>query len=422
MIYKDILYSVMSEARKKISNLQDCEVMTAILDYMEAYRELNDCEEIDIETIQSDARNFHEQIMVFLSRIVKRCNSKGIPELLRDKKRHIFGAAYALVGKCHEKGWFGAKRNLELAVEYYTRGTACKSPMGTFELAGCFEVGKGVDRDFDRACSLYRMSYKLGYIRGLHKYARILLRGNDYVQRNILDGHYILKQTMLQKNRIYIAPYYDLGMLYKSNVYDIFNDNRYAFEIFLLGGTRGCKYCQYKLGEEYEKGEVVDEDLEKAVYWYYMSAKNNLGEAQLKMAELLYGINSNPRDINKAIAQELNIDARVMFCNSKKYERKSNLTSLELGALKTKPLVDFKSLFGNNFNRFVEGYKMARAAASHGNKEAILLVAEALEKGLGTDKSLIESLWWYKIAEGLGCENVREKMHILEVRIGKKIF
>lgn len=422
MIYRDILNTAISEAKQKIQTLQDIRAIPAIQEYMEAYAELYEGEGVDIEAGAADVRLFHRKLLIFLNEITRKHRGKSLGELQRQNNASVFGGAYALLGKCHEKGWLGADQKLDLAIEYYTRSAACKSPMGTFELAGCFEVGKGTERDLERACILYRVSYKLGYIRGLHKYARILLKGNNYVGRNVLDGHYILKQAVLLKDKVYIAPYYDLGMLYKSDVCDIFNDNRYAFDIFLLGAMRGCKYCQYKLGEEYEKGEVVGENMEKAFYWYSLSAKNNLADGQLKMAELLYGIKPNHKDISKAIAQERYMDAQVMFCNSKRYENKCGLTSLELGVLKKRPLISFKGFYGPGFDRFVEGYRMAQLSAAHGKKEAILLVAEALEKGFGTEKSLLESLWWYKIAEGLGCENIREKIYLLEMRLGRKVF
>jgi len=422
MIYRDILKNAISEAKTKIMAIRDVSAISVIQEYMEAYMELYEGEEIDIEAGNTEIQLFHRRILIFLNNITRQHRSKSLRELQRQNNASMIGGAYALLGKCHERGWFGADRKLDLAIEYYTRSAACKSPMGTFELARCFEVGRGTVCDSERACILYRVSYKLGYIRGLHKYARILLKGNSYVERNILDGHYILKQAVFLKDKVYIATYYDLGMLYKSDVCDSFNDSRYAFDIFLLGAMRGCKYSQYKLGEEYEKGEIVGENIEKAFYWYSLSAKNNLADAQLKIAELLYGIKSNRRDINKAIEQERQIDAQVMLCSSKKYDNRCGLTSLELGVLKKRPLISFEGFYGPGFDRFAEGYRMAQLSAAHGKKEAVLLVAEALEKGFGTEKSLLESLWWYKIADGLGCENIREKMYLLEMRIGRKVF
>ncbi|ELA41390.1 uncharacterized protein VICG_01631 [Vittaforma corneae ATCC 50505] len=421
MIYEKLIKSIISEIRQTIKFIPSHRTILETQEYIEAYGEHYENADLDDEVMANDTQ-FHQNLIAFLNEITGKYKNQSLTQLRMQDNLVIVGTAYALLGKCHERGWFGVERDQSLAVEYFTRSAACKTPIGTFELARCFEFGKGTDVDVERACILYRASYKLGYIRGLHKYARILLKGNDFVERNILDGYYILKQAAVSKDRIYIAPYYDLAMLYKSRICDILNDNRYAFQIFLLGASKGCKYCQYKLGEEYEEGEIVDRNLNKAFYWYKMSAENNLSDAQLRIAEFLFGIRSGLKiDIDKAIKQE-GFEGQVTFYNGTKIDNKYSLGGLELGMLKQRPPIRFGNFYGTDFNRFKEGYKMAHRSASYGKKEAILLVAEALEKGLGTEISLLESLWWYKIAEGLGCDNIRERMYLLEMKIGKKIF
>lgn len=422
MIYEELIKAIVSETRQKIKFIPSYRTVSAMQEYIEAYAEQSEGVDLNDEAMAAEAQ-FHQKLITFLNDITGKYKNQSLTQLRMQDNLTIVGTAYALLGKCHERGWFGARQDQDMAVECFTRSAACKTPMGTFELARCFELGKGTDVDLERACILYRASYKLGYIRGLHKYAKILLRGNDFVERNILDGYYILKQAALSKDRIYIAPYYDLAMLYKSRVCDILNDSRYAFQIFLLGASKGCRYCQYKLGEEYEEGETVDRSMNKAFYWYRMSAENNLSDAQLRVAEFLFGVRSGSKiDIDKAIKQEGYAEGQVAFYNGAAIDNKYSLSDLELGMLKQRSLIHFESFYGADFDRFKEGYRMAHRSASYGKKEAILLVAEALERGLGTEKSLLESLWWYKVAEGLGCDNVRERMYLLEMKIGKKIF
>ena len=270
----------------------------------------------------------------------------------------------------------------------------------------------GTDQDPEHACQLYRASYKLGYIKGLHKYDIMLIRGSFYVQKNIMDGFYILKQAISLNDPIYIRPYYDLGMLYKSGISDALNDENYAFKIFKAGAHKGCKYCQYRLGEEYENETLESKNLEKAFQWYQMSAKNGLSDAQHKVATILFGIKEVVD--NEEINTNFTVQGKVILLAMNERKKIYGCSNLELGVMNNKAIIDFEKFYGTDFDRFKEGYKMALKAAIGGRKEAVLLVAEALEKGFGTEKNIVESIWWYKIADTLGCENIREKINILE--------
>lgn len=356
------------------------------------------------------------EIIDFLNSFVsKHKDKRRSSEETSENTMFMVGTSYALLGKCFINGLFGLKRNYEKAVEYLKKSAACKHPLGTFELARCFDLGIGTDRDPEQACQLYRASYKLGYIKGLHKYGILLIRGNLFVEKNVMDGFYILKQAVSLNDKIYIRPYYDLGMLYKSGITDTLNDHFYAFKIFVAGAFKGCKYCQYKLGEEYETGEIEVKNLEKAFYWYKLSAINGLSDAQHKVAMMLYGIKTVEKiDIEEEIETKYTIEGKVVLLSMNKNEKIDQCSGLELGVFKNKLKLDFEKFYGPDFNRLNEAYQMAYKAAVGGRKEAVLLVAEALEKGFGIERNIIESIWWYKIADSLGCDNVREKINTLE--------
>lgn len=415
MIYDELIKSIISEIRNKTELKAEPSIINTLLEYFEAFEECYD-------DIPEDSP-FNSQLTEFLVEITAKYKNKSLIELKAQHNFFIVGSVYAMLGKCYDRGLFGIERNLNQAIEHYMRSAICKNPMGTYELARCYEQGKGTNQDLEQACILYRVSYKLGYIKALHKYALILIRGNPFVERNILDGYYILKQAVMTQNRIYIAPYYDLGMLYQSKLCDMLDDKYYAFEIFKIGARKGCKFCQYKVGEEYERGEIIERDLTKAFYWYRISANNRLSESQFKVAEILYGIKKSTDDINKMIEDEGLNEGQIVFQGGSKmhnlteFDKMYNLTEFDMAILRIKPLINFEEYYGPDIDRFKEGFRMARLSAASGNKGAILLVAEALEKGYGIEKSLLESLWWYKIAESLGVEDIREKIHLLEMKI-----
>lgn len=412
-------------AKLKLDIIQKAEIkleyepLCSILEYVDALEEFIDHSTEEAYILDEKEINFQRTLLAFLLEAAAKYNNTNIIQISQDKTMHAIGCIYAILGKCYLKGLVGLERDHKLAVDYLIKSSICKNPMGTFELAKCYELAIGTEMDLEQACDLYRASYKLGYIKGLHKYGLMLIKGNKFVKKNILNGFFILKQAVNLNSNLFLRPLYDLGMLYKSALCDEFNDPVYGFKLFLTGAKKGCKYCQFKLGEEWENGGLVEKDIETAFFWYKIAASNNLAEAQCKVAKMLFGIKSVIRNTSNDSEKRLFSDGKVVFVSMKKKDKFYNLSDLELAFSIQKPLLNFKKFYDDSVDRFKEGFKMANKAAINGHKEAILIVAEAFEKGIGVEKNLLESIWWYKIADSLGCENIREKMNLLENKFQK---
>ena len=52
---------------------------------------------------------------------------------------------------------------------------------------------------------------------------------------------------------------------------------------FKRAGGQGCATAQYNLGCSYEKGEGIDKDREKALYWYGKAARQGDADAQARL-------------------------------------------------------------------------------------------------------------------------------------------
>ncbi|RIA89585.1 hypothetical protein C1645_771983, partial [Glomus cerebriforme] len=46
-----------------------------------------------------------------------------------------------------------------------------------------------------------------------------------------------------------------------------------AVELYKKAANLGSKVAQYNLGIMYEKGDVIEKDINQAIYWYEQSAK-----------------------------------------------------------------------------------------------------------------------------------------------------
>lgn len=312
--------------------------------------------------------------------------SSSAPGTPVQKKNPVLkGRCLTILGRAYEEGLLGLAKNREMAVYLYHHAAIDHCADGTYHLARCFEHGLGVEVDYDRACYFYRLSYKLGHAKGMHRYALMLLRGNDFVNRDVLSGYYLLKMAVSKANRSYPEPYYDLGMLYTiKNEYTI-ADEKYAFRIFLKGAKLGCTKCQYRVSEDYEDGMHVEKDIDKAFYWCKLAAENGGTDAQYKVACVLSGHKGRRRMAEGVETTIMDVDL------ARYYTRDIDLTQ--------------------------EAYRMASSAASAGNVNAILYVADAQERGKGVEKNLLLSLWYYKIAIVLGAKEAIWKMKALETAI-----
>lgn len=301
-----------------------------------------------------------------------------IPPVQDPFKTNMQGKCLSIYGAVHEFGMLGIQVCKQKAFHFYKQSTILKNPFGTYSLAKCFEFGIGTIRDPEKACIFYRLSYKLGHIKGLHRYSLILIKGNGFVEKDIPTGYHLLKLAVAKATHEYPNPCYDLGMFYKARDFHILTDHRYAFQIFLKGAKLGCNNCQYKVAEEYEKGEYVPKDIERAFYWYKMAADSGQSDAQKHLAQLLLKDNSNP------------------------------FTSILQFQFIDKP------------NRLKEARNYALKSATKGNIGGIKTLGEIYENGLGVETNLMLALWWYRIGYFYQPSVFENKILVLEKVIGIK--
>jgi TPR repeat protein len=199
----------------------------------------------------------------------------------------VMARCLGIYGKIHEIGLFGIDRNCAVAVKMYRLGIMYNNPASVYGLGRCFELGIGVEKDGNQSCYFYRLSYKLGYVKGLHRYGKILLQGNDYVERDIQTGYHLMRLAVGKADRIYPDPYYDFGLLHFSEHPLLIQDPKYGLELLMRGAELGCKFCQYSIGQKYETGGSLKKNIDLAVLWYQKSANRGLIEAEDRLREIL---------------------------------------------------------------------------------------------------------------------------------------
>ena len=313
-----------------------------------------------------------------------------------------------ILGRAYEDGLFGLKRNTRTAVYLYKYGIMNSCPNATYNLARFYEFGR--EPDPEKAFYFYRASYKLGHIKGLHRYSLMLLRGNSFLDRDIPMGYHLLKMAAIRCSGSYPMPYYDLATLYTINNSYTIADPKYAFRIFLEGAKIGCRNCQYRVSEEYESGINVGRDLQKAFLWCKTAADRGQSDAQWKISVIL--------------ADNWNMDDSKYRKGGRSINDIMKAVNITAGDYLN--IIDLRKFYGNNFNKNDEIFRMARLSVSAGNPKAICFMGEAFENGHGTAKNELLGLWYYRIALSQCFKEVFYndlvcRISVLERRLGIKI-
>lgn len=296
-------------------------------------------------------------------------------KFLNEKKNNpdkaISGAAMCYIGMGHDYGMFELEGDVEKAVEAYIMSSQLGDGLGTYRLGQCFELGRGVERDYDRALHLYRCAAKQGNVEALHIYGTVLTYGCLGMEEDERMGLHYMTQAALKASSIYPYPLYDIGRWYeiKRETLDTITDERYSFEMYKRGGALADPNSQYRIAKAYENGELQKEkSVNSAVVWYKRAAENGQIDAQL----MLFGFYA------------------------------SGTAGVE-----------------KDFSR---SYYWALRAGTRGNARAVFFLGEYAMSGLGVQRDVLLGLWWYTISASMGSYEARIKMKETRAEIEKRDF
>lgn len=327
------------------NSLEKLEFINEIIDKFETY---------NYRMFQINQSPFIEKPEIYNQNIIQM--KKAINTfLLKVIKTETNESSYAkiLIGISYEYGFFNLKKDEIMAFGLYESISRLEieykyKSMALFRQAICFEKGIGTRIKKHKAVEYYRLSAKLGDKKALHVYGSILLYGFLNKKSNLKEASFFLKQSTLKADISYPFPFFDLGILHEFN-----GDNKYAFECYKKGADLKCKNCLFKLAKCYEMGEIIEKDKSLAIF-YYKQSKHS--ESYLKLS----------------------------------YYYLSNILK-------------------NNNKENIKVYKFALKAALNGNIEALEVLGNLYEKGIGVENSLLHSLWWYEIALSYGIK-IKEKV------------
>lgn len=296
--------------------------------------------------------SYNEENRYFLRDLNRNCRNFLESKEKSDDKETI-GLVFCYIGFGYEYGLFEYYRDYEAAYEKYLISTQLNNDLGTYRLAECYEQGKGTSRDIDRAFYFYRCAAKLGIVDALHVY------GSMVKTKDQKTGLHYLSCAAIKADKIYPHPLYDIGKWYetKQETLDVSMDEEYSFDVYMKGAKLGDPNCQYRVAKCYENGELKrSRNMKKAVHWYKLAAENGHVDAQM----ILFGLYST--GIPNVLERDLS-----------------------------------------------KSYYWALRAGIKCNPRASLYLGAYSREGLGVEKDLLLSLWWYMISATMGSYEAKIK-------------
>lgn len=280
------------------------------------------------------------------------------------------GEAYAFLGVGYEYGVFTLDENPSKAFESYETSAQLSNPLGTFRLGQCFEKGLGVYPSEENALSFYRCAAKLGLTEALHLFGMVTLNGYLNTMKDENTGCYYLKMAAKKADKLCPYPLFDMGLFYEKGEENcgITADYTFAIEQFENGAKLGDPNCKYKLGQCYEFGDLkCVKNKRKATSYYLDAAKAGQIEAQYLVSD--YYLTGKTSVIEKS---------------------------------------------------YKKSFEWARAGATKCSADCAYKCGESAYTGTGTDKNILDAMFWFQISEQLGSTAATDRIKEVEQQIAKE--
>lgn len=212
--------------------------------------------------------------------------SKGIESGLVVEQRNI--------GFCYELGK-GVVKDLDKAFYWYSRAAQYKSILESNDLGISYIYGRGVSKDYATAVYLYLKSSKHGDHMAQNNLAWCYANGKG-IPKDLNKAFYWFENSAKAGDilaRTNLALFYELGKSVAINL-------EKSFYWYSKAAYKGEQYAQNKLGLCYELGKGVTKDIDKAISLYRKSAKQGNIEAKYNLAWCYMLGNGVPKDFIKA--------------------------------------------------------------------------------------------------------------------------
>ncbi len=333
------------------------------------------------------------------------------------ERNHIY--SLELAGNYYRVGVGGEDEEAgKKAVEYLSRARDMNSNYARVELAFCYEIGLGVEKDYQKAFDLFKEAADNNYPYANSKMA-VYYEDGIIGEENLEEAfnHYGIAADAGIPDAIYNRGRYykyavgrpenpaeamrlfneaaekgsapglvEMALAYEMEYGGTEFDAQKAMDYMIRAAETGYTYAQYKVGSYYYYG-LIESDLDKAFEWYTRAyEQGGYPYAALMLGDFyLYNIKGTEEpEYEKAIEYY-------------KYAEQQGVVSEGLG-------VCYDYGLGVEENE-TEAFKYYTLAANDGYTAAKYRLGSAYKYGRGTTVNLVEAYRWYSDAAQNGNHN-----------------
>jgi len=200
-------------------------------------------------------------LIYLVGRNIDRDNDQALKyHLMAAKQNHLY-SQYAL-GQIYHYG-MGQEKDLKKAIKYYLMAANGGYAEASFKLGEIYRHGTGLDKDLKKAIKYYLMAAYGGYAKASFKLGLIYIDGMGQDE----DLKKAIKYFLMAGNGGYAKAFWFLGYIYSDKLYGVFNPDK-AFSFYMLGAELGDTNSYKNLARAYKRGEGVNRDIKKSIFWY----------------------------------------------------------------------------------------------------------------------------------------------------------
>lgn len=405
-------------------------------------------EQIDLESTVDDTKNF-EQLQKLVDNEMNSADQKtnlpsnaGNQQVQTKSKRDGLGLAFYILGQCFELGR-GTPANVPLAKEWYHRSVLISENVDAMWRLGV--VYSELEDDYVSALQWYQSAaekgkhceshFQLGIFH-LHGIAGVvevnLAVAKKHFSKAAEQGHptatYELGRIVWYKDADHLYGYElfkvaaqqlhvpaalrELGNLSHTgfSIHDIEvceQNRKVAFAYYCEAARLGDPIAALMVGNYFEEGYLKQElgqNSERALQWYESAYRLNCGGlSELAIGKLKHTIADTMEDVGEA--DDMREEAIVWFESAA-----HNLPDgANFGARIMMALYQLNG-WGRKPQDTETGFQMLLEVVEAGGSDAIILVAQCYEEGIGTDYDMDKAFNYWKMAAELNNARALERL------------
>jgi len=178
------------------------------------------------------------------------------------------------------------KKSTKKAFYWYTKAFNNNNIVATNNLATMYYFGNGTKKDYKKAAKLYTIAAKANDKLAQYNLAMMYYSGSG-IKKDFSLAHKWLKKSAINGNKL---AQLKLGHFYRQGNNLVNQDYNKALYWYFKAAAQKYPPAQYYVGFCYYNGYGIKKDIQKATYWMYLSSKNGYKFAKdfMKRNKLYY--------------------------------------------------------------------------------------------------------------------------------------